>query len=606
MSQTSGHLKESVATASASMTPVGVGVGREVILEMVRRVAWTVVASLKLPMVLFFVLWELRSLGESQILAANLAQGVVAILPTWIVSMILYRAVSSHGLAGAMLRWPQAICDSLQRGLLRVLLMICPLLMASEVLKRYEAGAYTDSLGRFCLMGALFVMATVFYQITQAIVRLEGNQDQRRPTIWLAGGRGFHWLMTLFPVALGLFCGVGYRFAAEQLGNRMLWSLMVGLGILLAWSLVLHLFRLHEKRMRALIVGVDSLARAAKTELDGNAAQVVKLINVVGAVGMLWGMLQVWNDVIPLGDFLNQMQVWQGAKGVDGVVQWVTWHHLITAGLVVMVTGSISRNLPGLIELLLPTRLPLDKGGRFAIAFVARYVVALVGLMQASHLLGFSWDRVQWLAAGLTVGLGFGLQEVFANLVSGIIILMERPVRVGDYVSVNNITGTVSKMALRATTITDSDRREWIIPNKKFITDDVMNWTLTDTISRAVFAVSVPHGSDTRRVQQILLDVAKRQSVVMDYPEPSAVLVKIGTRSLDYELRVFLASRSGYSILQNQLHMELIDALGEAGIDVTISMGDSPYGSQPAAGTVVSLPSAVNASGAGSSSKKAA
>jgi potassium efflux system protein len=159
---------------------------------------------------------------------------------------------------------------------------------------------------------------------------------------------------------------------------------------------------------------------------------------------------------------------------------------------------------------------------------------------------------------------------------------------------------------LRATTITDSDRREWIIPNKKFITDDVMNWTLTDTISRAVFAISVPHGSDTRRVQQILLDVAKRQSVVMDYPEPSAVLVKIGTRSLDYELRVFLASRSGYSILQNQLHMELIDALGEAGIDVTISMGDNPLGSQPAAGTVVSLTSAVNPSGAGSPSKKAA
>ena len=109
-----------------------------------------------------------------------------------------------------------------------------------------------------------------------------------------------------------------------------------------------------------------------------------------------------------------------------------------------------------------------------------RYLVGVFGLLFAFQVVGFSWGSVQWLAAGLTVGLGFGLQEIFANLISGLIILIERPVRVGDIVTVNGTTGTVCSMQLRATTIRDRDECELIVPNKKFITEDVMNWTLSD------------------------------------------------------------------------------------------------------------------------------
>jgi potassium efflux system protein len=203
---------------------------------------------------------------------------------------------------------------------------------------------------------------------------------------------------------------------------------------------------------------------------------------------------------------------------------------------------------------------------------VAKYLVVLTGLVQAAVLLGFAWARVQWLVAGLTVGLGFGLQEVFANLVSGLIILMERPVRVGDYVSVNNVTGTVTKMALRATTIQDADRREWIVPNKKFITDDVMNWTLSDTVSRAVFPIGVMHGSDTVLVQEILLAQAQANAQILDYPEPSVVMARIGGASLDFELRVFLPSRGVYTQVQNDLLVKIERALREAGIELELPM----------------------------------
>ena len=109
----------------------------------------------------------------------------------------------------------------------------------------------------------------------------------------------------------------------------------------------------------------------------------------------------------------------------------------------------------------------------------------------------------------MSLGLGFGLQEIFANFVSGLIILFERPVRVGDVVTIDNITGVVSRIRMRATTITDRDRKELIIPNKEFITGRVLNWTLTDPVNRVVINVGIAYGSDTQRAAEILLKVAK-------------------------------------------------------------------------------------------------
>ncbi len=107
------------------------------------------------------------------------------------------------------------------------------------------------------------------------------------------------------------------------------------------------------------------------------------------------------------------------------------------------------------------------------------------------------------------VGLGFGLQEIFANFISGLIILFERPVRVGDVVTIDDVTGVVSRIRIRATTITDGDRKELIIPNKEFITGRVLNWTLTDPVNRVVINVGVAYGSDTEQAAEILLKLAQ-------------------------------------------------------------------------------------------------
>src|SRR5690606_8341638 len=122
--------------------------------------------------------------------------------------------------------------------------------------------------------------------------------------------------------------------------------------------------------------------------------------------------------------------------------------------------------------------------------------------------------------AALSVGLGFGLQEVVANFVSGLILLFERPIRVGDLVTVGGIDGTVTKIRIRATTITTGDRKEFIVPNKEFITGKILNWTLSSPVTRLVFPVGITYGSDVRKAGDILLDIARSQPEILADPAP--------------------------------------------------------------------------------------
>ena len=123
----------------------------------------------------------------------------------------------------------------------------------------------------------------------------------------------------------------------------------------------------------------------------------------------------------------------------------------------------------------------------------------VVGVVMACATIGLRWSQIQWLATALTFGLAFGLQEIFANFVAGLIILFERPIRVGDVVTVADVTGVVSRMRICATTITDWDRRELIVPNKEFITGRLLNWTLSDKVNRIEIEVGIAYGSDTER-----------------------------------------------------------------------------------------------------------
>lgn len=174
---------------------------------------------------------------------------------------------------------------------------------------------------------------------------------------------------------------------------------------------------------------------------------------------------------------------------------------------------------------------------------------------------------VPWLVVAMTVGLGFGLQEIFANFVSGLIILIERPIRVGDAVTVGDTSGIVTHIRIRATTIVDWDHKELIVPSKRFITESVLNWTLSDPTIRIGLPVSVAHGSNASLVQETLVQIAKRHPSVADEPPPYAVFRGIGLESMDFELSAFVR-REGYGRVLHALNTPVEEELLARGIGV--------------------------------------
>jgi potassium efflux system protein len=242
---------------------------------------------------------------------------------------------------------------------------------------------------------------------------------------------------------------------------------------------------------------------------------------------------------------------------------------LLEAILVGLITAVLVRNLPGLLELVLQRRTALDSGARIAFSTLTRYVVMIVGVSVAFGLLGISWSKIQWLVAALTFGLGFGLQEIVANFVSGLILLTERPVRVGDAVTVGNLQGQVSRIRIRATTIALWDRSEMIVPNKEFITTKLVNWTLSDSRRRLDIPVRVAYGSDLEQVKTTLLQVAREHPGVLEDPPSRALLMSFGTDAINFELQCFVDFGQGLKT-KDGVQMALDRAFRENGIEFAL------------------------------------
>jgi potassium efflux system protein len=252
----------------------------------------------------------------------------------------------------------------------------------------------------------------------------------------------------------------------------------------------------------------------------------------------------------------------------------ITLADVAIALLIVLATVVALKNLPGLVEIVMLQRLPLDAGSRYAIDTVLRYAIGIAGLFAAFSAIGLSWSNVQWLAAALTFGLAFGLQEIFANFISGLIILAERPIRIGDTVTVQNISGTVTRIRMRATTISDWDRKELVIPNKAFITGDVVNWTLSDPVLRISVPVGVSYGADVDQAERLLLSAAKAEESVLGDPAPYVFFTSFGESTLDFELRVFIPHIDYLVRVRHALHMRIIKAFREAGIEIAFPQRD--------------------------------
>ena len=247
----------------------------------------------------------------------------------------------------------------------------------------------------------------------------------------------------------------------------------------------------------------------------------------------------------------------------------------LTQTIVILAVMTIAvKNLPGVLELAVLRTTSVESGTRYAIVTLCRYTLLAIGFAAVARVLEIDWSKYAWIAAALSVGLGFGMQEVVTNFVCGIILLFERPVRVGDVVTVDGTTGTVTRIRMRATTITNWDRQELVVPNKTLITNTFLNWTLSGTISRIVINVGAAYGSDTDLARDILVSVAQDHPVIMDEPKPMATFEEFADSYLNLVLRCYVPDLDSRLKTITELHTEIDRRFAEAGLEIAFPQQD--------------------------------
>ncbi|GAA5495254.1 mechanosensitive channel MscK [Rubritalea halochordaticola] len=252
----------------------------------------------------------------------------------------------------------------------------------------------------------------------------------------------------------------------------------------------------------------------------------------------------------------------------------VSLQDLLIFFIALFLTFTAARNIPSLLELTLLSKLNLKPGGSFAVTTAITYTIVVVGIIIAFARIGITWSKVQWIAAAVTLGIGFGLQEVFANFVAGLILLFERPIRLGDYITVGDVSGRVTQIRIRATTIQQLNNRELVVPNKEFITGQVVNWTLKDALLRAEVTVGIAYGSDTELARKELLKVAEENSRVVKSQKPDVIFEDFADSTLNFTLRCHVNGIEDFIPVQSELRFAIDKAFREHDIEIAFPQRD--------------------------------
>lgn len=220
-------------------------------------------------------------------------------------------------------------------------------------------------------------------------------------------------------------------------------------------------------------------------------------------------------------------------------------------------------------------RTSLDVGQQYAFAQISGYAIFLFGLMIGLQWAGVNLSSLVILGGAVGIGLGFGLQNIANNFVSGLILLTERPIRVGDRVEVGETNGDVVRIAARSTWVRTNDNVLIIIPNSEFINSRVTNWTANDRQVRFAIPLGVSYGSDPDAVRNVLLEVAGRHPDVLADPPPEVLFTGFGDSSLDFQLRVWTITRVQFPrILASELYFEIFRAFRRHGIEIPFPQRD--------------------------------
>ncbi|MCG8438472.1 MAG: mechanosensitive channel MscK [Pseudomonadales bacterium] len=532
------------------------------------------------PIPIFMALVAIGLWIQPGTLTSVMGAAVAQLALLWLVFEVLYRLLKTDGIAQRHFRWNMEYNHQMRRRLAVSGLALIPMIFLVAFGDQWPAQLSNDRLGLVIMVASLI---TIMVSLPWVALSYPGRHYSRTMK-GLATGLCF-----LAPLTLIVLTGVGYYYTSVRLAGHMIYSLyLVALWIILDATAVRGLAvaaqRLSYKRavaQREAEQKDTSSAEAVEVEepqldLKQVNQQSLRLIRLalVAVVGLL--VYWVWADVLHAFAYTDNIVLWETSEGSGQAAtsSLISLGDVIAALIIGAVTFLLASNLPGLLEVLVLSRLDLRQGTSYATTTLLSYVIVASGIVLTLGSLGLSWDKMQWLVAALGVGLGFGLQEIFANFISGIILLFERPIRIGDVITINNLDGTVSRIRIRATTLIDFDRKEILVPNKVFVTERLINWSLSDTVTRIILRVGFAYGSDLKKCREILLQAAKENSRVLRDPEPVVLFMSFGASTLDHELRVHVSDINDRLAATDELNRHIDALCKEHDVEIAFSQLD--------------------------------
>jgi small-conductance mechanosensitive channel len=546
--------------------------------------------TIVLVLALFLAGLLLRRFWQARTLQTDLARSVVSALPG------LMPATGAFLWFAALLpKWPPVLIASVA---LAVVVWLCAGVIVDTWLSGRIRNGMSSSdarvLGRWVrILSALFLSGWLLLSADVVIGLPDSHYRLLRTVlawmmvlgvIWsglilgrvpgLAGTRGVRLLMMLAVIAIALAETLGYRNLSEYL----LVGLVGTAAGILAFSAASRMFtRIYD----GLDEGKHRWQRAVRKWLDLKPEEKIP--------GLIWARLVTWL-VVWSSLLLWVLWTWGlSDQGVSLVIDRITsgfevgsLHfapaQLLGAIAVLAIGMTLSRWLKLKLVPELVRRTRLDRGGREAIITISGYAGVLLTLLIALGVAGISYSNLALIAGALSVGIGFGLQNMVNNFVSGLILLFERPVRTGDWVVVGDTQGYVRKISIRSTQIETFDRTDVIVPNSELIANKVSNLMLNDPWGRITVPIGVAYGSSVQQVMDILLAIANDHALVLKnqpgIAPPKVLFTAFGDNALQFELRCFIRQIDRMPDTISEMNIAIEKAFREAGITIPFPQRD--------------------------------
>ncbi len=541
-----------------------------------------------IPLILAFLAYLLSNISIQDDFTRAIGGGLQQVAISFFILRFLLKTLEDQGIAQLHFSWPKVSTQYIYKQINGLQYIVFPTFFLIYLTAGVSNTAHSDTLGRLSLIIFMLALSACFirsYKSNNSGLKeyIQANNHHwwvKTRYLWLAG------IITIPFIIIG-FSLAGYYLSALELQQKVIISLRVIFIAVIVHSLIIRWLSLLNRKMAlnnarkkneahdlspqdALILEEQIL------DISKINQQTTKIVNVSILVGVAVSAWFVWQNIFPAFSFLDNIVLWQHTVMMDNqtVLQAITLTDLCFSGLYLFIIVTAVINFPGLMEVLFFQHSDIEPGSLYAINQLAKYVMITIGFIAIASRLGGSWSQVQWLVAALTVGLGFGLQEIFANMVSGIILLFERPIRVGDTVTVDNITGRVTRIQMRATTLLDWDKKELIVPNKTFITNQLINWSLTSPMTRIVIPLGISYDADVKLAYKVIEEAVKSSSLILESPEPTVIFTGFGESSLDFSIRVYVSELDQRLPAKHDLHMRLLEALREAGIEIPFPQRD--------------------------------